>query len=158
MSADREAVIAAYRETVEAGGDFERGGAVFKKTCSVCHKVGEDGHAVGPELVSVANKSPADLLVAILDPNRETQPKYVNYVLETTQGQVFTGVLASESATSVTLRRSEAKEETIARELIETLASTGVSLMPVGVEKDLTPQNIADVIAFIRGQRAVKTP
>ncbi len=158
VSADREAVIATYRETVEAGGDFERGRAVFKKTCSVCHKVGDDGHAVGPELVSVANKSPADLLIAILDPSREVQPKYVNYVLETTQGQVFTGILSHESAASVTLRRSEAKEETIARELIETLASTGVSLMPVGVEKDLTPQNIADVIAFIRGQRSVKTP
>ena len=152
VSADREAVIAAVRETVEAGGDFERGRVVFKKTCAVCHKLGDDGHAVGPDLVSVANKSPADLLVAILDPNREAQPKYVGYTLETTQGQVFTGILASESTTSVTLRRSEAKEDTIARELIESLASSGISLMPVGVEKDLTPQNLADVIAFIRGQ------
>ncbi len=158
VSTDREAVIATYRETVEAGGDFERGRAVFKKSCSVCHKVGEDGHAVGPELVSVANKSPADLLVAILDPSREVQPKYVNYVLETTQGQVFTGVLSSELAAYVKLLRSEAKEETIARELIETMTSTGVSLMPVGVEKELTPQNIADVIAFIRGQGMPKTP
>ncbi len=158
VSTDREAVIATYRETVEAGGDFERGRAVFKKTCSVCHKVGEDGHSVGPELVSVANKSPADLLVAILDPSREVQPKYVNYVLETTQGQVFTGILSSELAAYVKLLRSEAKEETIARELIETLTSTGVSLMPVGVEKELSPQNVADVIAFIRGQGAAKTP
>ncbi len=158
VSTDREAVIATYRETVEAGGDFERGRAVYKKICSVCHKVGEDGHAVGPELVSVANKSPADLLVAILDPSREVQPKYVNYVLETTQGQVFTGILSSELAVYVKLLRSEAKEETIARELIETLTSTGVSLMPVGVEKELTPQNIADVIAFIRGQGVPKTP
>ena len=152
VSADREAVIAAVRETVEAGGDFERGRVVFKKTCSVCHKLGDDGHAVGPDLVSVANKSPADLLVAILDPNREAQPKYVGYTLETTQGQVFTGILASESTTSVTLRRSEAKEDIIARELIESLASSGISLMPVGVEKDLTPQNLADVVAYIRGQ------
>lgn len=155
VSADREAVISAVRETVEAGGDFERGRAVFKKTCSVCHKLGDDGHAVGPDLVSVANKSPADLLVAILDPSREAQPKYVGYTLETTQGQVFTGILASESTTSVTLRRSEAKEDTIARELIESLASSGISLMPVGVEKDLTPQNLADVIAYIRGQGAL---
>ncbi len=156
VSTDREAVIATYRETVDAGGDFERGRAVYKKTCSVCHKVGNEGHSVGPDLVSVANKSPADLLVAILDPNREAQPKYVSYTLETTQGQVFTGLLASETAAYITLRRAEAKEDTIARELIETLASTGVTLMPVGVEKDLTPQNIADVIAFIRGQGAGK--
>ena len=158
VSADREKVIATYRETVEAGGDFERGRAVYKKVCSVCHKVGDEGHNVGPELVSVANKSPADLLVAILDPNREAQPKYVSYTIETTQGQVFGGILASESTTAVTLRRSEAKEDTIARELIESMASTGVSLMPVGVEKDLTPQNIADVVAFVRGQAIAKKP
>ncbi len=150
VSTDREAVIATYRETVEAGGDFERGRAVYKKSCSICHKLGEDGHEVGPDLVSVANKSPADLLVAILDPSREAQPKYVSYTLVTTQGQVFTGILSSELAAYVKLRRSEAKEDTIARELIETLTSSGVSMMPVGVEKELTPQNIADVIAFIR--------
>lgn len=151
VSADREAVIAQFREAVEAGGDIERGRVVFKKTCSVCHKVGDLGHNVGPELASVANKSPADLLVAILDPNREAQPKFVNYTLETTQGQVFTGLLAAESSAYVTLRRSESKEDTIAREAIETLTSSGVSLMPVGVEKDLQPQEIADVIAFVRG-------
>lgn len=156
ISADREAVIAQYREAAEAGGDIERGRAVFKKICSVCHKVGDEGHNVGPELASVANKSPADLLVAILDPNREAQPRYVNYTLETTQGQVFTGLLASESSAYVTLRRSEAKEDTIAREAIETLTSSGVSLMPVGVEKDLKPQDIADVIAFVRGLGTAK--
>ena len=158
VSADREAVIATYRETVEAGGDFERGRAVYKKSCSICHKLGEDGHEVGPNLASVANKSPADLLVAILDPSREAQPQYVSYTLETTQGQVFTGILSSELAAYVKLRRAEAKEDTIARELIETLTSSGVSMMPVGVEKELTPQHIADVIAFIRGQTAAKSP
>ncbi len=158
VSADREAVIATYRETLEAGGDFERGRVVYKKSCSICHKLGDDGHEVGPELVSVANKSPADLLVAILDPSREAQPKYVSYTLVTTQGQVFTGILSSELAAYVKLRRAEAKEDTIARELIESLTSSGVSMMPVGVEKELTPQNIADVIAFIRGQTAAKSP
>ena len=154
ISTDREAVIATYRETVEAGGDVERGRVVFQKSCSICHKVGDDGHEVGPDLASVANKSPADLLVAILDPSREVQPKYVSYTLVTTQGQVFTGILSSELAVYVKLRRAEAKEDTLSRELIETLTSSEVSLMPVGVEKELTPQNIADVIAFIRGPGA----
>lgn len=156
VSKDREAVIAQYREAAEAGGDIERGRAVFKKICSVCHKIGDEGHNVGPELASVANKSPTDLLVAILDPNREAQPKYVGYTLETTQGQVFTGLLAAESSAYVTLRRSEAKEDTIAREAIETLTSSGISLMPVGVEKDLKPQDVADVIALIRGLGGAK--
>ena len=158
VSTDREAVISTYRETVDAGGDFERGRGVYKKICAVCHKVGDDGFAVGPDLVSVANKSPADLLVAILDPSREAQPKYASYTVQTTQGQVYTGLLASESGAYITLRRAEAKEDIIAREVIEAMTSTGVSLMPVGVEKDLTPQNIADVIAFIRGQGTTPQP
>ena len=72
------------------------------------------------------------------------------------QNDVFTGLLAEESSAYVTLRRSEAKEDTIAREAIETLTSSGVSLMPVGVEKDLKPQDVADVIALIRGLTASK--
>src|SRR5690606_14625647 len=69
-SADRAKVVAEYELGVDAG-DAGRGLAVFRKTCAQCHKVGSEGFDVGPELVSVKNKSPGDLLLAILDPNRE---------------------------------------------------------------------------------------
>src|SRR5690606_18592440 len=68
-SADREAVIAQYTPALHEVPDLENGQAVFKKVCSTCHRIGNEGHVVGPDLTSVANKSPEDLLIALLDPN-----------------------------------------------------------------------------------------
>ena len=96
------------------------------------------------------NKSPADLLVAILDPNREAQPNYISYTLVTHQGIVHTGIIVAESAAGVTLRRADAKEDHILRIEIDELASTGKSLMPEGLDKDITPSEMADLIAFIK--------
>jgi len=148
-SADRMKVVAQYEPTLESGS-ADRGLAVFRKTCSQCHQFGKEGHLVGPQLVSVKNKSPRDLLLAVLDPNREALPQYMNYTVATDDGRVFTGILVSETDSSVTLRRAEGKEDVIPREQIEVMRSTGQSLMPVGLEKDLSPQDIADVIAWIK--------
>jgi putative membrane-bound dehydrogenase-like protein len=150
VSADRAKVIADYEPALESG-DSTRGAAIFRRTCVACHKVGSEGYTVGPELVSVKNKSPRDLLLAILDPNREALPQYIGYTAATDDGRVFSGILAADTGTSITLRRSEGKEDVIPRDQLETLKSTGQSLMPVGMEKDLTPQDMADVIAWIRG-------
>jgi putative heme-binding domain-containing protein len=98
----------------------------------------------------VQNKSPADLLVAILDPNREAQPAFIGYSLVTTDGRVINGLVVGESAGSITLRRAEGKEDVVARNDIEELFSTGRTLMPDGLEKDITPQQFADIIAFIK--------
>jgi putative heme-binding domain-containing protein len=131
--------------------DAARGKAAFQKTCINCHKVGDAGHAVGPDLASVANKSPRDLLIALLDPSREAQPNYASYTAVLTDGRIVTGIIAAETASSVTFRRAEGKEDLVLREQIEELKSNGQSLMPVGLEKDVTPQEMADVIAFIKG-------
>ncbi len=149
-SADRLKLVSEY-EPALPGGDAERGLAVFRKTCSQCHKVGKEGYLVGPQLVSVKNKSPRDLLLAILDPNREALPQYMSYTVATEDGRIFTGILVSETDSSVTLRKAEGKEDVIPREQIEMIKSTGQSLMPVGLENDLSPQDVADVIAWVKG-------
>ncbi len=151
-SADREQVIAQYVSALEAAHNGEQGRAVYKKLCANCHRLGTEGHAVGPDLASVKNKSARDLLIAILDPNRERQPNYASYTLLTLDGRVITGLISAETAQSVTLRRAEGKEETVLREDIELLKSNGVSLMPANLEKELKPEQIADVIALIRGE------
>ena len=149
-SADRIKLVAEY-EPALANGNAEHGAAVFKKTCSQCHKVGKEGYLVGPQLASVKNKSPRDLLLAVLDPNREALPQYMSYTIATEDGRIFTGILVSETDSTVTLRKAEGKEDVVPREQIEVMKSTGQSLMPVGLEKDLTPQDVADVIAWIKG-------
>ncbi len=146
----RAEVVQDNQEVLNLEGDVARGLEVFKKNCSVCHQVGTIGHRVAPDLVSVQNKSPGDLLIAILDPNREAQPNYNTYTVLTDGGRSYNGIIASETANSITLRRAESKEDVVLRSNIDELISTGVSLMPEGLEKDLSQQNMADVIAFIK--------
>lgn len=147
---NRKTIVAEYQKALQLEGDVTRGTEVYKKICIQCHRSGSDGYAVGPDLVSVQNKSPDDLLVALMDPNREAQPIYTTYTAITVQGTVATGIIAAENAVSLTLRRAEAKEDVVLREQIDELLSNGVSLMPEGLEKDLSPQQIADVIAYIK--------
>ena len=149
---NRKAVVTELQSALSLTGDAVRGKAVYSKICIQCHRAGNEGYLVGPDLASVQNKSPDDLLIAILDPNREAQPVFTTYTALTVNGQVATGIVAAESAASITLRRAEAKEDTVLRDQLDELLSNGVSLMPEGLEKDLTPQQIADVIAFIKGQ------
>lgn len=147
---NRKQIVDDYQAALTLEADAARGKQVFSKTCSVCHKVGSEGHEVGPDLASTQNKSIDDLLIALLDPNREAQPAFINYTAQTVDGKVFTGIISAENAASVTLKRSEAKQDVLQRDQLETLASSGQSLMPEGLEKDLTKQQVADVLAFIK--------
>lgn len=147
---NRKQVVADYQPALELAGDADRGRMLFTKVCLQCHRAGTAGHLVGPDLVSVQNKSPADLLVAILDPNREAQPNFQTYTVVTKQGKIHTGMISAETAASLTLKRAEAKEDVILRDTIDELLSNGVSLMPEGLEKDFNQQQLADIIAAIK--------
>jgi putative membrane-bound dehydrogenase-like protein len=148
---DRQKAIDNYKEALSLSGDGERGRAVFRKTCSNCHRLESVGTEVGPDLLSaVRDKTAEQLLVSILDPSREVDRRFTNYVLETKSGRTVTGLIASETATSVTVRRAEGAEETILRTQIEAIADSGKSLMPDGLETQLSKQDVADVIAYLR--------
>lgn len=153
---NRKQVVADYQPALDLDGNVERGQMLYGKTCVQCHRSGTAGHQVGPDLASVQNKSPADLLVAILDPNREAQPSYQTYTALTKRGTIHTGIISSETAASLTLKRAEAKEDVVLRETLDELISTGMSLMPEGIEKDVDKQALADLIAFIKAQAPVK--
>ncbi|MCH7686002.1 MAG: c-type cytochrome [Planctomycetes bacterium] len=156
VSSDRAKVVAAYQKTLDLEGDIQRGGKLFEKNCSICHKVGDKGHQVGPDFASVLNKSDADLIISILDPNREAQPNFTSYTLITQQGRIHTGIITAETATSITLRRAEGKQDVILRSNIDMLVSSGKSIMPEGLEKDISPQQLADLLKFIRTIKPVK--
>ena len=155
-SGNRKQVVADFQPALELEGTIERGQMLYAKTCIQCHRAGSNGHQVGPDLASVQNKSAADLLVAILDPNREAQPSFQTYTVVTKQGKIHTGIISAETAASLTLKRAEAKEDVILRETVDELISTGQSLMPEGLEKDIDKQALADLIAFIKSQAPKK--
>jgi putative membrane-bound dehydrogenase-like protein len=150
QNTNRTKVVDAWQDALNLEGDSNLGLEVFKKKCSICHQVGEIGHKVAPDLASVKNKSAADLLIAILDPNREAQPNFNTYTAETKEGRIFSGIIAAESANSITLRRAEAKQDVVLRSNIEGMISNGISLMPEGLEKEISRQDLANVIAFVK--------
>jgi putative membrane-bound dehydrogenase-like protein len=146
---DRVKVIDAYRAALPKSGDAIRGRAVFEKTCSTCHRLNGVGHEVGPDLAALVNKSAEYLLAEILDPSRNLDNRYVEYKAYTTDGRTLTGLLAAETAAGITLRQAEGKDVVLIRADLDSLKSTGKSLMPEGLEKDVTPAMMADLITYL---------
>jgi putative membrane-bound dehydrogenase-like protein len=146
----RSAVLARYNAALNLPGEARRGEAVFARNCQSCHQHRGQGHRVGPDLSGIAGRAPEALLSDILDPNREVAPDYVVLAAVTRRGQIFAGLLAEETATTVKLRRAEGIEETVLRSEIDQLRVTAGSLMPEGLEHTLSLQDAADLIAFLR--------
>src|SRR5205823_5179714 len=106
VNPDRAKVVASYAAALELKGDAAKGKGLFKTHCSACHKLDGVGHDVGANLLAaLPSKSGEDLLVAVFDPNREVDPRYVNYQATTADGRTLNGVVVAETPTSVTLRR-----------------------------------------------------
>ncbi|MBL9090859.1 MAG: c-type cytochrome [Planctomycetaceae bacterium] len=154
INADRAKVVDQFLAAATLAGDAARGKEAFTKSCANCHKLGELGHAVGPDLAALSDRRPTTLLISVLDPNRAVESKYVAYTAETDEGLAYTGVLVAESTNDVTLALADGKRQTIARANLDTFASTAKSLMPEGMEKDLTPQKLADIFAFLGATQA----
>ncbi len=148
-SGDRGKVVDAHQPVAHMAGVATHGKELFAKRCAQCHRYEEVGNLVGPEIASIKDRSPAALIVAILDPNRAVEDRYYEYRLELTDGRVFTGIIAEETATSLTLIGPEAKRQSVLRSDIQSLQNTRRSLMPEGLEKDLGPQDLADIIAYL---------
>lgn len=149
MEASRQEVLENYAEVTQLTGDPVAGAELFAKKCAVCHKFDNKGHAVGPDLAALTDKSPQAMLVAILDPNRAIEAQYLSYSAITEAGLTYAGILATESANSLTLLGQEGKSQVLLRDEIDELVSTGKSLMPEGLEKDLSPQQLANVVAYL---------
>jgi putative heme-binding domain-containing protein len=127
-----------------------RGAALFKQHCATCHEAHGIGVAVGPALAGEAKHPEETLLVSILAPNAQITGGYTTYTLLTTGGQVFTGLLAADTASSVTLKAQEGRTQTVLRRDIEDLRASPVSLMPESLAKALQPQDVADILAWLR--------
>jgi putative membrane-bound dehydrogenase-like protein len=152
---DRRKVLEAYREALTLPGDRTRGKMVFTKNCAACHRLHGEGHAVGPDLAALTNKSAEYLLTEILDPNRNVDTRYVDYLATTRDGRTFTGILASETATGIVLRGQDGREQALLRTELEALHTTGKSLMPEGLEKTITRQEMADLLAYLTERQSL---
>ena len=146
---DRSQVLEDYRSALQLKPNHARGKLVFQKNCAVCHRLEGVGHDIGPSLLTLRNRSATTILYHVLAPNREVDPRYLNYLVYINDGRILTGMIASETATGITLKRDGKESETVLRKHIDQLQSTGLSLMPTGLEKQIDRQAMADLIAYV---------
>jgi putative heme-binding domain-containing protein len=148
-SADRRKVLDELLSLAQKSGDAERGKAVFVKQCAKCHVHGEEGTRIGPDLTGIAVHPKTEMLENILDPSRSVEGNFRVYTLVTTGGAVLSGLLAAESATAVELFDAEGKKHQVLREEIEELAASQKSLMPEGFEKQVSAEELVDLLEFL---------
>ncbi|TXT20557.1 MAG: membrane-bound dehydrogenase domain-containing protein [Planctomycetota bacterium] len=146
----RQKVVEKYRDALPMlAANRAKGETVFRRECQACHRVNNIGTEIGPSLATIRHRAPEEVLLHILDPNREVGPNFVAYAVETNDGRVLTGLIVEDTATSITLIRTTGTRETVLRSNIEEIAATGLSLMPPGLEDRVTPQEMADLLAFL---------
>ena len=151
-NSDRQKVVDGFREVLSLRSDVTRGKKVFEDACAKCHMPRRQGGRVGPDLSGINNKTKEELLTSILNPSYAIEPRFVNYVVTTTDGRMFDGVIANETPGAITLRGgSEQGDETILRKNIAEIRASSVSLMPEDLEQTMSRQDLADVIAYLRG-------
>jgi putative heme-binding domain-containing protein len=149
---DRKKVYEEFKTVLDLPSDSKNGREVFKKNCAQCHRLDGEGYEVGPDLFTVRNKPKETLLLQILIPNQEMVPGFTNYLIETKGGEILTGIVAAESPTSLTLKWSGGEEVTLLRENILEMRSTQLSLMPQNLENNVTKQEMADLLAYLKGE------
>jgi len=147
--AERGPLVAAYRAGLPATGDAEAGRAIFRRQCVACHRVDGEGRETGPALAAAQARGPEAMLLGILDPNREVLPAFLAHTAVTADGRVVTGIVAAQSAGSVTLRTAEGVDVTIPRDDLESFTDTKRSLMPEGFERTIDARGMADLIAYL---------
>lgn len=148
-SASQPELVTRYRKALEGRPDPDAGRGVFRRECLACHRLGDEGHVVGPNLASIRGRTPEDILIHILEPNREVAPDFLEYTVELKDGRVLTGLIESETATSLTLKRGEGATDSALRQDVERIGTTGKSLMPEGLDSRIPPDEMADLIGFL---------
>lgn len=147
---NRMQVYQAFRDILQQPADAAKGAEPFTRACSACHTYNGVGGKVGPDLGGVRNQSDDALLLHILVPNHEITPGYEAVSVTTRDGRTLSGWLSSESENSLTLRTAFDSEEVVARSNLSAFVSTGISLMPDGLEQTLTKDELAHLIAYLR--------
>ncbi|MEO5803388.1 MAG: PVC-type heme-binding CxxCH protein [Verrucomicrobiota bacterium] len=148
-ASQRQDVINAFQPALSLQGDTAHGKIIYMERCASCHRLDGEGFLLGPDLVTVQNSGKEKMLLNILDPNREVAPQFRAYEVETKDEESLIGLVANETATTVTLHQAFGKENVIQRAQIKKLQSQENSLMPEGLESGLKTQDIADLLEYI---------
>lgn len=151
--ADRRQVYEAWKSVTTLAADGPRGRLVFEKACASCHQLDGVGYRVGPDLSGVRNQPAEALLLHIIVPDAELSSGFQATEIETRDGRILTGLVTGESPSGVTLRKAGGEDEVLARAAILTRSLSRMSLMPQELEKTMSRQDMADLLAWLKGAR-----
>ncbi|MEX1241011.1 MAG: PVC-type heme-binding CxxCH protein [Cyclobacteriaceae bacterium] len=147
----RQKMIEEYQPALELKGDIANGKLVYQKSCAICHQVkGKDGIPFGPDLGTIQSWPPSGIMANILDPNQSIAHSFDLWNVALKNGESVQGVITQETPSSITIRNANGQVNTIAREDISSQKAMNMSAMPAGLEEDITHQEMADLIAFLR--------
>lgn len=152
----KQSLVARYSESIGQSADVVAGKAHFVRHCAACHKIDNQGVAVGPDISDMRTQTPEQILLSILDPSAAIDANYYRYAVLTTDGQLIEGLLEDSNETSVTLKLQEGMRRTIPRDEVEQLRATGVSMMPEGFENQLDPAAMRDLVAYVKRWRLLE--
>lgn len=147
---ERAEILRRYQQSLQLPRDAKRGREIFLKHCASCHRLENEGAEVGPPLTEAKDRPDETLLADILDPSGVIAAGFQTYVVATADGRVFYGILVAETATSITLRQEKGLDTVILRKDIDQMRAVTKSLMPDEMEKQLTPQDVADLLGYLR--------
>ncbi|MEK6258143.1 MAG: PVC-type heme-binding CxxCH protein [Planctomycetota bacterium] len=146
---DRQKVLDELMPLTQQTADAVAGKEIFKKQCAKCHTHSGEGTKIGPDLTGMAVHPKKELLTQIIDPSRSVEGNYRVYSVALADGRVMSGLLASESKTAIEIFDTEGKKHAIQRDDIDELIASAKSLMPEGFEKQVKPDEIANLLEFL---------
>ncbi len=153
-SATREEKLAEVRrlnnDLRAATGNIDAGQLVFKKHCAACHQIYGEGTKLGPELTSANRRDRDFLLISLVDPNSVIRKEYVSMIVVTKDGRVLTGLPTARNEAGVTLVNAKNEPVVIPTREIDELHESPVSMMPIDLYRQLTPQDLRDLFAFLQ--------
>jgi putative membrane-bound dehydrogenase-like protein len=154
--AAQEARLAELSPLVD-GGDPAAGRNIFfgrKAACASCHAVGNEGGRVGPHLSTIgASRSAKDLLEAIVYPSASFVNGYRTTLVVTVDGKVLQGVISAETTDTITLRTKDLQELRVRRDDIDEMRESSTSIMPAGLDRQLTPEELQNLLAYLRSRK-----
>ncbi|HUQ66255.1 MAG TPA: c-type cytochrome, partial [Flavitalea sp.] len=148
--ADRKKLIIDYNASTTVEGDPAKGKAVFKMSCSVCHRLEGVGADFAPNLYALSNQPKINLLTMILDPNNTIAAGYEGYIIETTDGKTFAGIIKSENALNLTLKSPGDVVQIILKSNIKSISPMSVSIMPEGLETAINKDDMANLLTYLK--------
>ena len=152
---DRQKVIDRYTDCLSLEVNLERGKQHFIQHCSACHRIDGLGVGIGPDISDSRTQTSAQLLVSILDPNRAIDNNYYRVRVQLNEGTIHDGIVVEESSEHLILKNQHSDRLVLNKTQIEAIKSSGVSLMPEGIEAQLDQQALADLIGYVKNWRYV---